>query len=32
MAELEAEIEEYQRTHDGHVPAPGDLSSNKSTA
>jgi simple sugar transport system ATP-binding protein len=32
MAELEAEIEEYQRTHDGQVPAPADLPFNKSTA
>ena len=32
MAELEAEIEEYQRTHHGEVPAPTDLPANKSTA
>ena len=32
MAELEAEIEEYQRTHDGHVPAPADLPFNKTTS
>ena len=32
MAELEAEIAEYQRTHDGQVPTPADLPSNKTTA
>ena len=34
MAELEAEIEEYQRTHDGHVPGPPRRPAvpNKSTA
>ena len=32
MAELEAEIEEYQRTHDGQAPTPADLPFNKSTA
>jgi simple sugar transport system ATP-binding protein len=30
MAELEAEIEEYQRTHEGHVPDPDDLPANQS--
>jgi simple sugar transport system ATP-binding protein len=32
MAELEAEIDEYQRTHNGNVPAPADLPFNKSTS